>query len=384
MNDNGDDPKYLAYALGELGESESAQVEAELADNPELRVLVDQCRKTGKLIERGLAEEVEMTLTDKQHETLEREIEQSGQGGSVKWQGRPLVTLAAAAAIIICVGAAILHMRGKDDGQEGAVPTPENTVAISEAPEQGPPAVDNEPEPEEVAERPMLAVRGTRLSLDLPAPQFTGTPKTIKSANLVASSRHKNYIAPVIMIPKGAKNLAISKPTTASDSMPIIGELSFLSDGDKEGTDGSFVELGPGRQYIQVDLAESSELHAIALWHYHSEGRVYHDVVVQVSDDPDFVTSEVVFNNDHDNSSGLGMGKDKEYIETNKGILFGCKGAKGRYIRFYSNGSTSSEMNHYIEAEVYGVKAGEKTEEEEKTEGEARLELELPKPICCG
>ena len=381
MNDKWDDPKYLAYVLGELGESESVQVEAELANSPELRVLVDQYRKTGKIIERGLAKEIEMTLTDKQHETLEREIEQSGQGGG-KWQRAPLVTLAAAAVIIVCVGASILHMRGNGNGQEGAVPKPEHAVAINETTEQGAPAADNEADAEAVAQSPMLAVRGTRLNLDLPAPQFRGTPKTIKSGNLVAPSQHKKYIAPVVMIPKDARNLALNRPITASDSMPIIGELSFLTDGDKEGTDGSFVELGPGRQYVQIDLGEEAELHAVALWHYHSEGRVYFDVVVRVSDDADFITSEVVFNNDHDNSSGLGMGKDKEYIETNNGILFGCKGTKGRYIRFYSNGSTSSEMNHYIEAEVYGVKPGEEIEEE-KTEGEARLKLELPKPVFC-
>ena len=46
--------------------------------------------------------------------------------------------------------------------------------------------------------------------------------------------------------------------------------------------------------------------------------------------------------------------KDKEYIETNEGLLINTKGVKGQYIRFYSKGSTSSDMNHYIEAEVYG------------------------------
>jgi hypothetical protein len=61
-----------------------------------------------------------------------------------------------------------------------------------------------------------------------------------------------------------------------------------------------------------------------------------------------------VFNNDNDNSSGLGIGKDKEYIETFQGRPFIVKGIKARYVRLYSNGSTSSEMNHYVEVEVYG------------------------------
>jgi hypothetical protein len=81
---------------------------------------------------------------------------------------------------------------------------------------------------------------------------------------------------------------------------------------------------------VQIDLGASYALHAILAWHYHSQARVYRDVIVQVSDDRDFrkgVTT--VFNNDHDNSSGLGAGKDKEYIEVAEGRLFDPKGARG-------------------------------------------------------
>ena len=61
-----------------------------------------------------------------------------------------------------------------------------------------------------------------------------------------------------------------------------------------------------------------------------------------------------VFNNDYDNSSGLGVGTDKEYLESHEGKLMDGKGAKGRYVRLYSNGNTSNDANHYIEVEVYG------------------------------
>ena len=77
--------------------------------------------------------------------------------------------------------------------------------------------------------------------------------------------------------------------------------------------------------------------------------------MVQVAEDPDFITGvTTLFNNDDDNSSGLGAGKDKEYLENYEGKLLDGKGAKGRYVRLYSNGSTSSDANHYIEVEVYG------------------------------
>ena len=130
----------------------------------------------------------------------------------------------------------------------------------------------------------------------------------------------------------------------------------MVTDGEKDGGDGYFIELGPSKQWVQVDLGAPHALHAILFWHYHSQARVYRDVVVQLSDDKDFrkgVTT--VFNNDHDNSSGLGAGKDKEYIEVAEGRLVDPKGARARYVRLYSNGNTTNDLNHYVEVEVYGT-----------------------------
>ena len=117
-------------------------------------------------------------------------------------------------------------------------------------------------------------------------------------------------------------------------------------------------ELGPGLQWIQIDLKEKAEIFAVVMWHYHAEPRVYRDVVVQVADDPDFITNvRTVFNNDHDNSAGLGLGKDLEYFESDEGTLVDGKGEKARYVRLYSKGNTSDAQNHYIEVEVYGKPA---------------------------
>ena len=78
-------------------------------------------------------------------------------------------------------------------------------------------------------------------------------------------------------------------------------------------------------------------------------------LVVQVADDPDFTHNvQTVFNNDMDNSSGKGIGKDREYFETQEGKLINAKGIKGRYLRLYSKGSTESALNEYTEVEVYG------------------------------
>ena len=88
------------------------------------------------------------------------------------------------------------------------------------------------------------------------------------------------------------------------------------------------------------------------------ERRAYLDVIVQVADDADFTQNvRTIFNNDDDDSSGMGAGTDNSYIETNKGRLIDAGGAVARYVRLYSNGNTSDPFNHYTEVEVYGVDA---------------------------
>ena len=205
---------------------------------------------------------------------------------------------------------------------------------------------------------PLAAQQATEkveLKLQLPKPMFIGTPTNIKSANLEAVTGKSR--AP-FMVPAGTKLLSLKKVVKASDTQPVIGELDMITDGEKEGGDGYFVELGPGKQWVQVDLGASYALQAILAWHYHSQARVYRDVVVQVSDDKDFLKGvQTIFNNDHDNSSGLGVGKDKEYIEVAEGRLFDPKGIKGRYVRMYSGGNTTNDLNHYVEIEVYGTPA---------------------------
>ena len=193
------------------------------------------------------------------------------------------------------------------------------------------------------------------LQLQLPKPMFVGTPRNIRTPNLETITGKPRG---PFLVPKGTALLSAGKPVTSSDMDPIIGELSFVTDGKKSGEDGYFVELGPGLQWVQIDLGQSHELYAILAWHYHSQARVYRDVIVQVSDDKDFVSGvTTVFNNDHDNSSGLGAGRDKEYIETFDGKLFDPRGVKTRYVRLTSAGNTANDMNHYVEVEVYGLPA---------------------------
>lgn len=199
------------------------------------------------------------------------------------------------------------------------------------------------------------------LDIQLPRPLFQGTPKNIKPAATL--EKYDEKPRPAFLAPEGTKNLAAKKKVTSSDMAPIVGELELITDGDKEGSDGSFVELGPDKQWVQIDLGAPADIYALVVWHFHGEGRVYHDVVAQVSDDPDFVEGvKTVFNNDFDNSAGLGLGKQLEYIDDYRGKVLDAKDtdgkpARGRYVRLYSKGNTSNDMNHYIEVEVWGIPA---------------------------
>jgi len=195
------------------------------------------------------------------------------------------------------------------------------------------------------------------IKIELPKPMFVGTPQDTRVPNL---EKPLGKPRPPFLAPVGTTNVALRKPVAASDEEPIIGDIEMITDEDKEAADGSYVEFGPFLQHVTVDLEAKHEVYAIVVWHYHKQAVVYFDVVVQIADDPDFITNvKTVFNNDIDNSAGFGVGKDMHYTETAEGKLIDCMpGAQGRYVRLYSNGNTSNDLNHYIEVAVYGKPTG--------------------------
>jgi hypothetical protein len=194
-------------------------------------------------------------------------------------------------------------------------------------------------------------VGGVPLTTEIPPELIEGTPKPINVPNLVQAPTK----APEFLVPEGTTLLSKGKPVTSSDDAPIIGDLELITDGDKDAGEGYFVELLDGLQWVQIDLEKESTVSAVWVWHFHSQKRAYHDVIIQVSDDPEFKTGvTTIYNNDYDDSAKMGKGADRPYVETRFGLLADGKGAKGRYVRLYSNGNTSNEMNHYIEVEVYG------------------------------
>jgi hypothetical protein len=149
-------------------------------------------------------------------------------------------------------------------------------------------------------------------------------------------------------------NVAADKTTTAASEVLSLADAQKITDGDK--SSDKFAGAGDGLQWIMIDLGQSYDIDTVKVWHYFDDGRTYHDVIVQVSNDVNFSAGvTTVFNNDKDNSAGQGTGTEEEYAETSAGKTIGFPSANARYIRLWSNGSTGpyAPANHYIEVEVW-------------------------------
>jgi hypothetical protein len=384
------DPRLTAYALGELDEAERREVEALLADDEQARQAVEEIRHLAGMLTDELAAEPAPKLTGKQRQGV-----LAASATKPARRIRLWAALAAAAAILIVAGAAFYYIT---PGPEYADPAGDGTgQPIGKGGGEKPTGVegpdDNTPEyygtPEPRDGRDESEDKGVELKLALPERQFRGTPENLKSGNLPPKSAKP--ASKVILVPRGTKNVARGKTVTGSDEFPTIGELEQVTDGDKEGMEGSFVEMGPGLQWVQIDLKQRFAVHAIAVWHYHAEACVMRDVIVQISDDMDFIENvRTVFNNDHDNSAGLGVGKQYEWVETNEAKVIETKGVEARYVRLYSSGGTSSDGNPYTEVEVFATPAeGDKATEPPKPKAPPEdkvaskkvvLKIELPGP----
>ncbi len=205
-----------------------------------------------------------------------------------------------------------------------------------------------------LSNRATAAAETAPLPVALPLPTLLATPPELPSGPNVEKVPDKPR--PVFMAPKGVKNVALGKKVRGSVEKLYTGSLPQITDGKKEAYDEQVVEMRKGTQWVQIDLEKEYPIYAILFWHDHRTLQVFRDVVVQMAEDPEFTTQvRTLFNNDYDNSSGLGIGTDKEYFENHEGKLIDTKGIKARYLRFYSKGSSLSAYNVYQEIEVYAL-----------------------------
>ena len=163
---------------------------------------------------------------------------------------------------------------------------------------------------------------------------------------------------PFMVVP-GLRNIALYKPVTCSDKEPVIGDIDQVNDGLKMSDDFDYVELGPGLQWVQIDLKEIYEIHAVVIWHYYKNAIIYNDVIVQVADDMSFKTNKrTLFNNDHDSSSGFHRGWDKAFYSRWWGEIVDArndnKGNAARYVRVYTADGMEKELPRFVEIAVYG------------------------------
>ncbi|MHC4741844.1 MAG: hypothetical protein ACYS8Z_08040 [Planctomycetota bacterium] len=243
----------------------------------------------------------------------------------------PLVKFAAAAAVLIVAGIGIYQLTKPGD----------TTKVVKDDEDNGRDAVH-------IGTPDLVPIE-----LDLPKPVFKGTPHDTRVANL---EKPLGRPRPPFLAPVGTRNVAEGKPVSSSTKEPLIGDISLITDGDKAAADGSYVELDPSLQHVTIDLEAVHEIYAVVVWHYHLKARVYFDVVVQTAEDADFLTNvQTIFNNDIDNSAGLGVGENQHYTETHEGRLINARGIRGRYVRLYSRGNTDNDLNHYVEVAVYGI-----------------------------
>ena len=193
------------------------------------------------------------------------------------------------------------------------------------------------------------------IKFELPPPHSSGTPKEIKSDNLEPDPG-PGKLRPLIMVPVGFdKKLTTEETKVTTSEEAVTGENEYVVDADKTPDATCMLQLPGGVQWVQLDLGAEKTVSAVCVWHDQGDDRVYKDVIVQLSNDEKFAKDvTTIFNNDHDNSAKLGKGTDKEYRERNDGRPMDGKLTKARYVRCYSNGSSSEPVNNYIEIEVFG------------------------------
>jgi len=187
------------------------------------------------------------------------------------------------------------------------------------------------------------------LELDLPEPSYSYTPCFPRDDLPVLSWKPRDPV----YVPEGVENVAFGQPVTASDD-PRFNELEDIVNGEKSYEPEKVVELPEGPQWIQIDLESEHRIYVVLFWQYFEHERTYFDVLVQMSNDPEFEEDvTTVFNNDDDNTLGFGEGDDPEFITTHEGKLVEVDGLEARYVRLWSNGNSWNRRNHWIEVEVY-------------------------------
>ncbi len=202
----------------------------------------------------------------------------------------------------------------------------------------------------------MTALVSTQLVLSAEEKALASEAEAQAATGGVAASSATGLIVNV------ARNKAVTTNAPTTSNQP----LSALTDGVTARDKYVLYSVSTGPKWAQVDLGRAYEITRLNVRSdWGSSAGVYRtarDVVVQLSNDPDFATGvTTVFNNDADNSAGLGAGTDEEYLEpgdgSGKDIVLAAP-VNARYVRFWANGHIRVNgqlnlVNTPIEIEAY-------------------------------
>jgi hypothetical protein len=206
------------------------------------------------------------------------------------------------------------------------------------------------------AQKKRLVELDLKLGVDDVTRATPGISRGLKPPHLRKETRKQR---PPFMVVPGLKNVALYKVVTSSDKEPIIGDLDQVNDGLKKSEEFDYVELGPGHQWVQIDLSTKYNIHAVVIWLYYKNAIIYNDVIVRLADDEKCTKNvRTLFNNDHDNSAGLGKGKNKAFYTRWWGEIVDARnknrGFRTRYVRVYAASGMEDENPRFVEIAVYG------------------------------
>jgi len=130
--------------------------------------------------------------------------------------------------------------------------------------------------------------------------------------------------------------------------------LDLVTDGDKEAPRAATWSL-TWRAWVQIDLAR-----AVEIWRWCSGISTASRGVSRRGDpdldDPDFIQNVKTCSATTTTTMPVSASARTSNTSRPTTAVDRRQGRQGRYVRLYSNGNTSNQMNHYTEVEVSGSK----------------------------
>ena len=154
---------------------------------------------------------------------------------------------------------------------------------------------------------------------------------------------------------EGPVNLALNKTVTVGGGASEVG-ANLITDGKiANGWENSYMyrtvaesENKESKPYVQIDLGASYNVGQIRYVgvltpDYPRYLNTSHNMVFQVSNDPNFAdeSTKTVFNTDKNNYFGFGKGTDTEEASMMGGRLIEFEPMNARYVRYYQHGSST-------------------------------------------